>query len=97
MSVFKVERKRVVLEVELSTGDKGELIVFMPSTKQTQEILKAGELGASASYNNQIELLKANVNGELKNKFIDDIIENGDVNEFIQSIQKEAEKQKKPR
>ena len=97
MSLFKVERKSVNIEVELTTGEKGELLVFMPSTKQTQEILKAGELGASASYNNQIELLKANVHGELKDKFIDDIIENGDVNEFIQSIQKEAEKQKKTR
>lgn len=97
MSLFKVERKSVKLDVELSTGEKGELIIFMPSTKQTQGILSAGEQGAKASYDNQIELLKANVHGELKEAFIADIIENGDVNEFIQSIQKEAEKQKKTR
>lgn len=97
MSTFKVERKSIKIEVELSTGEKGELLVFMPSTKQTQGILAAGEQGAKASYDNQIELLKANVHGELKDAFIADIIENGDVNEFIQSIQKEAEKQKKTR
>jgi|GEM_PF-3146453 len=96
-SVFKVERKSVTMEVELTTGETGSISMFLPSTKQTQKILLAGEQGASASYANQIELLKTNVYGDLKDAFINDIIENGDINEFVNLVQKEAEKQKKTR
>jgi hypothetical protein len=97
MSVYKVERKSVVMEVELSTGKKGELRFFLPSTKQTGEILKAGETGATASFDINIDILKANTEGELKDAFIADIMENGDANEFIQAVQAEAAKQKKTR
>lgn len=97
MSVFKVEKQSVTLEVELTTGEKGKVRVYLPSTKQTQALLKAGEEGAVASFNNQIELLKANVDGDLKDSFINDILDNGNIIEFFNLVQTEAEKQKKTR
>lgn len=97
MSVFKVEKQSVTLEVELTTGEKGQVRVYLPSTKQTQALLKAGEEGAVASFNNQIELLRANVDGDLKDSFINDILDNGNIIEFFNLIQTEAEKQKKTR
>ncbi|MFW9626731.1 MAG: hypothetical protein ACMV1K_08330 [Sulfurospirillum sp.] len=71
--------------------------VYLPSTKQTQALLKAGEEGAVASFNNQIELLRANVDGDLKDSFINDILDNGNIIEFFNLVQTEAEKQKKTR
>lgn len=97
MSVFKVEKQSVTLEVELTTGEKGQVRVYLPSTKQTQALLKAGEEGAVASFNNQIELLRANVDGDLKDSFINDILDNGNIIEFFNLVQTEAEKQKKTR
>jgi len=97
MSVFKVEKQSITLEVELTTGEKGQVRVYLPSTKQTQALLKAGEEGAVASFNNQIELLRANVDGDLKDSFINDILDNGNIIEFFNLVQTEAEKQKKTR
>ena len=97
MSVFKVEKQSVTLKVELTTGEKGQVRVYLPSTKQTQALLKAGEEGAVASFNNQIELLRANVDGDLKDSFINDILDNGNIIEFFNLVQTEAEKQKKTR
>lgn len=97
MSVFKVEKQSVTLEVELTTGEKGQVRVYLPSTKQTQALLKAGEEGAVASFNNQIELLRANVDGDLKDSFINDILDNGNIIEFFNLVQTESEKQKKTR
>ena len=97
MSVFKVEKQSVTLEVELTTAEKGKVRVYLPSTKQTHALLKAGEEGAVASFNNQIELLRANVDGDLKDSFINDILDNGNIIEFFNLVQTEAEKQKKTR
>lgn len=96
-SVFKIEKQSVVLEVELTTGEKGQVRIYLPSTKQTQALLKAGEEGAVASFDNQIELLKANVEGDLKDSFVNDILENGNVIEFFNLVQTESAKQKKKR
>lgn len=96
MSVFKVERKSIKLEVELTTGDKGELTIYLPNSLQTKKLLEiADSNSASEAYNYQIELLNELVEGDLKEKFIEDLLENGDVTEFLNSVNKEAQKLKK--
>lgn len=78
--VFKVKRSSIDFNAELSNGDKITLTLFETNTKQLQELSKAKDIDSNIDLT--IKQLRENLQGDRKEEFIQDLLENGSLDGF---------------
>lgn len=78
--LFKIQRAQIDFNAELSNGDKITLTLFETNTKQLQELSKARDIDSNIDLT--IKQLRENLQGERKEEFIQDLLENGSLDSF---------------
>lgn len=88
--VFKVERPQFAFKAELSNGKSVELVYLAPNARQLSTLQKKGE---------SIEIiekqLRESLVGDDKNAFVDDLLENGSVADFLNAMTSQLNNERK--
>lgn len=85
--VFKVERAQIPFEAQLSNGKSVNLTYLAPNARQAKElqtlISKGDEIGALE------KSVRECVIGDNASEFVDDLLENGSVGDFVVAMTSE--------
>ena len=97
MKKISTRLKELPIEVELNDGTIVQMRFKSLNTKQTKIFAKIGEMDDEEIYALHIDLLKSNLVGDesLKQRLIEDLEEEGNIFEFISTLQEELGKLKK--
>lgn len=82
--VFKVERPQVAFKAELSNGKSVELTYLAPNARQARELVKSSQKGNELEASEK--LLRESIKGEGAGEFVDDLLENGSLDSFLNAI-----------
>lgn len=82
--VFKVERPQVAFKAELSNGKSVELTYLAPNARQARELVKSSQQGKELEASEK--LLRESIKGEAADEFVDDLLENGSLDSFLNAI-----------
>lgn len=88
--VFKVERPQVAFTAQLSNAKSVELVYLAPNAKQLSTLQKKGE-----SLEIIEKQLRESLVGDDKNAFVDDLLENGSVADFLNAMTSQLNTERK--
>ena len=82
--VFKVERPQVAFTAELSNGQSVELKYLAPNARQAKELNELVKKGDE--FKALEKSVRDSVVGEKADEFVDDLLENGSIGDFVNAM-----------